>query len=135
KFDTERVAVSEFFKNANARDDYFVVTFADHPVVLTTATQSIGTVEAKLAEATPHGSTALLDAISVGMTEMHRAQYRRRALLIISDGGDNNSRHWLGQIKRMVQDSDVAVYAIGIFDSGVFKTFEEFMGRKWLSEI
>ena len=135
KFETERAAVSEFFKNANAQDDYFVVTFADRPTLLTSFSDLPGTIEARLAQARPHGSTALLDAISVGMTQMHATQHRRRALLIISDGGDNNSRHWLGQIRRLVQDSDVAVYAIGIFDTAVFRTFEEFMGRKWLSEI
>ena len=49
KFDAERTAVSEFFKNANSQDDYFVVSFSNHPEILTEPTQSIGTIQAKLA--------------------------------------------------------------------------------------
>jgi Ca-activated chloride channel family protein len=135
KFDAERSAISEFFKNSNSDDDYFVVTFSSHPQILTEVTQSIGTIEAKLGAAIPKGSTAMLDAISVAMTRMHSAKYKRRALLIISDGGDNNSRHKYREIKSLVRDSDVQVYAIGLFDTTFFKTFEEFMGKKWLSDI
>ena len=135
KFDAERSAVSEFFKNANSQDDYFVVTFSSHPEVLTGATQSIGTIQAKLDTATPHGGTALLDAISVAMTRMRAARYKRQALLIISDGGENNSHHKYREIINLVRDSDVEVYAIGLFDTIFFKTFEEFMGKKWLGEI
>jgi len=135
KFDAERGAVSEFFKNANRQDDYFVITFANRPKLVTEATQSLSTIQSGLALATPDGNTALLDAISLGMNRMRSAQYRRRALVIISDGGDNHSRHRLKEIKRLVQDSDVDVYAIGLFDAGLFKTFEESMGRRWLNEL
>jgi Ca-activated chloride channel homolog len=56
-------------------------------------------------------------------------------LLVVSDGGDNHSRRSLRQLRKSLQDSDVAIYAIGIFDQGVFKTVEEKMGRRWLSSI
>jgi Ca-activated chloride channel family protein len=135
KFDAERSAISEFFNNANSEDDYFVVTFSSHPDVLTEVTQSIGTIQAKLGSAIPNGSTAMLDAVSMAMTRMHKAKYKRRALLIISDGGDNNSHHKYREIKSLVRDSDVEVYAIGLFDTTFFKTFEESMGKKWLSGI
>jgi Ca-activated chloride channel family protein len=135
KFDAERSAVSEFFKNANAQDDYFVVAFSTHPEMLTEVTQSIGTIQSRLAGAVPKGSTAMLDAISLAMARMHSAKYKRRALLIVSDGGDNNSHHKYREIKSLVRDSDVQVYAIGLFDTAFFKTFEEFMGKKWLSDI
>jgi Ca-activated chloride channel family protein len=135
KFNTERAAVSEFFKNANAQDDYFVITFSDHPKLVTGSTQSIDIIQSNLALEIPDGNTALLDAISEGATRMRSAQYRRRALLIISDGGDNHSRHHLKEIKRLVQDSDLEVYAIGIFDTSPFKSVEESLGKRWLSEI
>jgi Ca-activated chloride channel family protein len=135
KFDAERVAVSEFFKNANAHDDYFVVTFSDHPKLVTGSTQSIDTIQSNLAAEKPDGNTALFDAIYDGVARMRSAQYRRRAILIISDGGDNHSRHHLREIKRQVQDSDVEVFAIGLFDTGPFKTLEEALGKRWLSEI
>jgi Ca-activated chloride channel family protein len=135
KVDAEREAISEFFKNANQQDDYFVVAFSSHPEMLTDVTQSIGTIQSKLGAVVPNGSTAMLDAISMAMTRMRSAKYKRRALLIISDGGDNNSHHKYREIKSLVRDSDVEVYAIGLFDTAFFKTYEEFMGKKWLSEI
>lgn len=135
KVDAEREAITEFFKSANSQDDYFVVAFSSHPEMLTEVTQSIGTIQTKLGQAIPNGSTAMLDAISLAMTRMRSAKYKRRALLIISDGGDNNSHHKFREIKNLVRDSDVEVYAIGLFDTTLFKTFEEYMGKKWLSEI
>jgi Ca-activated chloride channel family protein len=135
KFDMERTAVSEFFKNADPQDDYFVITFANRPKLISDAAQSIEQIQSSLASQIPDGNTALLDAISLGVTRMLSAQYRRRALLIISDGGDNHSRHHRREIEKLIQESDVDVYAIGIFDSGFFKTSEESMGRRWLNEI
>src|SRR5258707_13354634 len=135
KVDAEREAISEFFKNANSEDDYFVVAFSSHPEMLTEVTQSIGTIQAKLGAVVPNGSTAMLDAISVAMTRMRSAKYKRRAILIISDGGDNNSHHKYREIKSLVRDSDVEVYAIGLFDTAFFKTYEESIGKKWLIGI
>jgi len=135
KFVTERAAVEEFFKNANPQDDYFVITFSDQPRVLTSATQSIDEIQQKLALDNPDGQTALLDAIYLAITKMRSARYQRRALLIVSDGGDNHSRYGLKDIKSLLEEANVEVYAIGIFDSMLFRSFEEFMGKHWLSEI
>jgi Ca-activated chloride channel homolog len=135
KFDLERAAVSEFFKSANPQDDYFVYTFQNRPELAADSTNSIGTIQGNLAGAVPDGNTSLLDAVWSGITKMRSARYRRRALLIISDGGDNHSRHTLRQVKKLERESDVEVYAIGLFDTTLFKTFEEFMGKEWLGEI
>lgn len=135
KFVIEREAVEQFFRNANSQDDYCVVTFADQPRVLATSTQSIEDIEQKLAATKPEGHTALLDAVYLAVSRLHSARYDRKAILIISDGGDNHSRYGLGEIKSLVQESGVEVYAIGIFDAVLFKSFEEFMGKRWLGEI
>ena len=135
KFDLERAAVSEFFRSANPQDDYFVYTFQNRPELAADSTSSIGTIQGNLAGAVPNGNTSLLDAVWSGITKMRSAHYRRRALLIISDGGDNHSRHTLRQVKRLEHESDVEIYAIGLFDTAIFKTFEEFMGKEWLGEI
>jgi Ca-activated chloride channel homolog len=134
KIDLVREALGEFFKTANPGDDYFVITFSDRPQMLADATQSVGTIQAKLSDAVPSGHTALLDAIYLGLSEARHARYRRRALLIISDGGDNCSRYRSREIKSLVQESDVEIYAIGIFDS-VFKTPEEWAGKRLLTDI
>src|ERR1051326_7257506 len=134
KIDVAREAVQQFFRAANPEDDYFVITFNSEPHVAADTTQSLGSIEASLAQATPAGRTALLDAIYLGIQKAHHAKYKRRALLIISDGGDNASRYSSKEIRRLVQEADVQIYAVGIFDS-IFHTPEEWSGRRLLSEI
>jgi Ca-activated chloride channel family protein len=135
KFEIERDAVTEFFKNANAEDDYFVITFSNRPTLVADYTQSIAAIQASLGSQIPDGNTALFDAVSMAVARIRTSRYRRRALLIISDGGDNHSRHHLKEIRNLVRDSDIDVYAIGIFNTGLFQSIEESMGKKWLNRI
>jgi Ca-activated chloride channel family protein len=135
KMESQRAAVEAFFQNANPDDEYFVVTVSNHPQLIAERTQSIHSIQSALGELTPAGSTALLDAIYLGADHMRHARYPRRALLIISDGGDNHSRYRLRDVKGMIQESDIQAYAIGLFDTVLFKTYEEFMGKKWLGQI
>ncbi len=129
-----REAVAEFFATANPQDDYFVVTFADRPALLADSTRSIGDIRQKLATAVPQGHTALLDAIYLGVEKMRHARHQRRALLVVSDGGDNHSRFNERELRRLVQEADVEIYAIGIFE-GIFKTPEEWYGKRTLQRI
>ena len=135
KIDTERAAVDQFFRNANPQDDYFVITFNGRPRVLSDVTQSTNGIQTELGLVQPSGPTALLDAVYLGISKLRNAKYSRRALVIISDGGDNSSRYKLREIKSIAAESDVMLYAIGIFDATPFKTFEETMGRRWLSTM
>jgi len=135
KIETERSAIDQFFKNANPEDDYFVITFNNRPRVLSEVTQSTNGIETELGLVQPSGATALLDAVYLGVSKLRQAKYSRRALVIISDGGDNSSRYKLREIKSLVAESDAMLYAIGIFDGTPFKTFEEAMGRRWLSTM
>lgn len=138
KIDAVREAASEFFKNANPADDYFVITFADKPKLLADTTQSFEDVHAALAAAQPKGNTALADAIYMGLAKLRSAKYPRKALLIISDGGDNNSRHSLRQIKNLARESDAQIYAIDVCDAPALlltKKLEERFGRQWLAEV
>jgi Ca-activated chloride channel homolog len=134
KIDEAREAVQQFFRASNPDDDYFVITFNNAPHLVADTTQSLGSIQASLAQAQPAGRTALLDAIYLGIQKAHRAKYKRRALLIISDGGDNSSRYSTKEIRKLVQEADVQIYAVGIFDS-IFHTPEEWSGKKLLTEI
>ena len=116
KIDKSRQAVVEFFRTANPQDEFFLVTFSDKPEVLADFTSSVEDIQGKLVYASPKGRTALLDAIYLGMNRMQQAKYERKALLIISDGGDNHSRYTEGEIKSMVREADVQIYGIGLFD-------------------
>jgi Ca-activated chloride channel family protein len=134
KIDKSREAVVEFFKTANPEDEFFMITFADKPELLADFTQSVEDIQTKLIYVTPKGRTALLDAIYLGMNKMRHARHEKKALLIISDGGDNHSRYTENEIKDLVKEADVQIYAIGIYD-GLGRTPEETAGPALLGEI
>ncbi len=136
KTDELREAIQQFFANANPQDDYFVVTVSDTPKLLADTTQSISTIQAKLSSMPPGGFTALLDGIYLAESKLRSARYDRKALVIISDGGDNVSRYTLHEIKNLVQEADAEIYAIGLFDGvPVFRTLEERFGRHLLEQV
>ena len=134
KIERAREAVIEFFKTANPQDEFFMITFADKPEEISDFTQSVDDIQGKLVYTVPKGRTALLDAIYLGVSKMRQAKYPKKALLIISDGGDNHSRYTEGEIKSLVKEADVLIYAIGIYDH-YFHTEEERLGPALLSDV
>jgi Ca-activated chloride channel family protein len=134
KMDRAKDAVVEFFKTANPQDEFFMITFSDAPEVVSDFTSSVDEIQSKLVFTAPKKRTALLDAIYMGVSKMRQAKYAKKALLIISDGGDNHSRYTEGEIKALVKEADVMVYAIGIYDH-YFPTEEERLGPALLGEI
>jgi Ca-activated chloride channel family protein len=134
KLDKSREAVVEFFKTANPQDEFFMVTFNDRPEVLSDFTESVEDIQGKMVTTNSKGRTALLDAIYLGMSKMRKAKHEKKALLIISDGGDNHSRYTSNEIKSMVKEADVQIYAIGLFDMTP-RTEEERLGPAMLAEV
>ncbi len=134
KMDRAKDAVVEFFKTANPQDEFFMITFSDEPEVVNDFTSSVDEIQGKLVYTVPRHRTALLDAIYMGVTKMREARYAKKALLIISDGGDNHSRYTENEIKALVKEADVMVYAIGIYDR-YFQTQEERLGPELLGEV
>jgi len=134
KIEKAREAVVKFFKTANPEDEFFLIAFNDKPVLKSDFTSSVEQLEAELVDTVPRGLTALLDAIYLGMAKMRGAKYQRKALLILSDGGDNRSRYTENEIKSMVREADVQMYAIGLFDQAPFSD-EERYGPRLLSEV
>jgi Ca-activated chloride channel family protein len=134
KIERSREAVIEFFKTANPQDEFFMITFADKPEEIADFTSSVEDIQGRLIYTIPKGRTALLDAIYLGVTKMRQAKFPKKALLIISDGGDNHSRYTEGEIRSMVKEADVLIYAIGIYDH-YFPTDEERLGPSLLSDI
>jgi Ca-activated chloride channel homolog len=129
-----REAVIEFMKTANPQDEFFMVTFNDRPQLRADFTTSVEEVQGKLVYTVPQGRTALLDAIYMGITKMKDAHNSKKALLIISDGGDNHSRYTEREIRSMVKEADVQIYAIGVFTAGVTQP-EEIAGPALLTDI
>ena len=134
KIERAREAVIEFFKTANPQDEFFMITFADKPEEIADFTSSVDDIQGRLIYTVPKGRTALLDAIYLGVSKMRAAKYPKKALLIISDGGDNHSRYTEGEIKSMVKEADILIYAIGIYDH-YFPTDEERLGPALLSDV
>jgi Ca-activated chloride channel family protein len=132
-----REAVVEFFKTANPEDEFFFVSFNESAELTSAFTNSIDDIRSRMMLAAPHGRTALLDAIYLGLSQMRGARNSRRALLILSDGGDNHSRYTESDVKRLVKEADTQLYAIGIFDSMEYRgrTAEERDGPSLLTEI
>jgi Ca-activated chloride channel homolog len=135
KIETERAAIVEFFNNANLEDEYFAIAFSDRPRVLADSTQSVDQLQGKLLAEQPGGPTAMLDAVYLAISKLRSARYERKAILILSDGGDNASRYKLREIKSVAQESDVQIYAVGLFETFFFNSIEEKLGKVWLGEI
>jgi Ca-activated chloride channel family protein len=134
KMDRVREAIKQFCASANPQDEFFVITFSEEPKLVHNFSDSPEDIEGKLLFAVPKGRTSLLDAIYMGIRNMRDAKYSKKALLIISDGGDNHSRYSERELKSAVKESDVMIYAIGTFDRNV-ATLEEMLGPELLSDI
>ncbi len=134
KMDRAKDAVVEFFKTANPQDEFFMITFSDEPEEVSDFTSSVDEIQSKLVFAVPRRRTALLDAIYMGVSKMRQAKYPKKALLIISDGGDNHSRYTENEIRSVVKEADVMIYAIGIYDRYA-SAQEERLGPQLLSDI
>ena len=134
KMERAKEAVIEFFKTANPQDEFFMITFNDEPDEITDFTSSVDEIQNKLVFAVPRRRTALLDAIYMGVCKMRQAKYPKKALLIISDGGDNHSRYTENEIRSLVKEADVMIYAIGLYDRYA-SAIEERLGPQLLSDI
>ena len=132
-----REAAVQFFKTANPQDEFFLVSFNERAELTSSFTNSVEDLQSSLMLTSAKGRTALLDALYLGLSQMRGAHNAKRALLILSDGGDNHSRYNESDIKRLVKEADTQLYAIGIFDALGYRnrTPEELNGPSLLSEI
>lgn len=109
-----RIALRAFLDTANPFDEVFLMTFANKPTLRIGFTQDFAAIQNSVVFETPTGSTALLDAVADALGRLRSAQNARKALLVISDGGDNNSRYSKGELMRAAWEADAQVYSIGI---------------------
>jgi Ca-activated chloride channel family protein len=132
-----REAAIQFFKTANPQDEFFLVSFNERAELTSSFTNSVEDLQSRMMLTVPKGRTALLDAIYLGLSQMRGAHNAKRALLILSDGGDNHSRYNESDIKRLVREADTQLYAVGIFDPLGYRNRspEELGGPSLLSEV
>jgi len=129
-----RDSILQFIKTANPEDEFFVIGFNDRPELIEDFTSSVNDIEARLATVRSGHRTALLDAIYYGVEKLGQARHQRKALLVVSDGGDNRSRYTEGEVRAQVREADVEIYSIGIFDPYA-ATPEERTGPMLLNEL
>jgi Ca-activated chloride channel homolog len=134
KLERAREAVRQFCEAANPQDEFFLITFANSPRLATDFTNRPEKVENDLLTAQSKGQTSLLDAIYMGVGKMRQARYARRAMLILSDGGDNHSRYTEGDVKAAIKEADVMIYAVGTYERYV-STQEELLGPELLRSL
>ena len=122
KLSKAREAVNALLTNAHPDDEFFLVNFSTEPVLLVPMTSNQEEIRNRVAALKIGGTTALLDAVGLAMSEMRDARYTRKALIIISDGDDNASHCSVHDLIQKVGQGDVLMYAIGITDSSYSST-------------
>src|ERR1700681_790680 len=136
KGEKAREAAVQFMRTANPLDQFFLVSFNDRAELTSGFTSSVDELQNRMMFTASRGRTALLDAIYLGLSQMRGAHNGKRALLIISDGGDNHSRYNESDVKNYLKEADCQLYAIGIFDAiGNRRTTEELEGPSLLAEM
>jgi len=110
-------AAAEFFKSANPEDEFFLVEFNGRARLKIPFTSDWFQLYSEITRTRPWGLTSLLDAVHLALAQMKHARNTRRAIVILSDGGDNFSRRNLSQMRDSLMESGVQVYAMGVFDA------------------
>jgi Ca-activated chloride channel family protein len=137
KLSKSRQAAAQFFKTANPEDEFFLIQFNDRPQLIVPFTQNTEDIQSRLTFTQAKGRTALLDGIYQSLQTLKKGRNPRRALLIISDGGDNSSRYTENEVRNLLKEADAQMYAIGIFEpmGSRGRTAEELSGPGLLSEL
>jgi VWFA-related protein len=116
KMDRSVAAIEQFLKTISPGDEFFLLRFSDRPALVTGFTSDPKEILSELSSVEPRGWTSLNDAICLGVQRMKTAKNARKALFVLSDGGDNNSRYSDSEVRNLVRESDVRVYSIGLFE-------------------
>jgi Ca-activated chloride channel homolog len=108
-----KMAIQRFLKTGSLNDEYFLITFSDKPILIQPFSSSSASAQDAAASSRPAGRTAIYDAIFMGFDQMKHAKNSRKALLLITDGEDNDSRHSPNEIRQLAKESDIQIYGIG----------------------
>jgi Ca-activated chloride channel family protein len=131
RIDPSRQGVSEFLHLCGPGDEFFLLKFSDRPEPVRGFTTRTDEIEDGVDSIRTGGWTSLFDAIYMGIDKMKHATQARRVLLVLSDGGDNNSRYTESEIKERVKEADVRIFSVSIGggSSALEKLSEESGGR------
>lgn len=116
KISRAREALSRFIETSHQGDEYFLIGFNSRAQLLLDKTRNSDALMDKLTFVATKGQTALYDAAYLGVEKVTRGTHQKRAVLLISDGQDNSSRYTFSELRRLLKETDVIIYAIGIVD-------------------
>lgn len=118
KIRNAREALAKFIQTSHNSDEYFLIAFNSRAQLLLDKTRDGNAVLDKLTFVQTKNNTALYDACYLGVEKVQRGLHPKRALLLISDGQDNNSRYTFNELRRLLKESDVVLYGVGILSGG-----------------
>ena len=116
RMDRSFAAMEQFLKSLNKGDEFFLIRFSDRPILVNGFTEDADLLLGSLSLVRPDGWTALNDAICLGLQQMKHARNPRRALFVLTDGGDNSSRYSDAEVRSLARESDARIYSIGLFE-------------------
>jgi Ca-activated chloride channel family protein len=128
-------ALQRFISTSHPSDEYFLIAFNSRAQLLMDRTRDGEALVRKLTLVQPKSNTALYDAVYLGVERVTRGSHQKRALMIISDGQDNASRYNFGEVRRLMKESDVTTYAVGILDKGDIGGPLGMQGQAFLDEL
>lgn len=135
KITRARKALERFINTSHPMDEYFLIAFNSRAQLLLDRTRDGEAVLNKLTLVQPKNNTALYDACYLGIERVTRGSHQKKALLIISDGQDNSSRYNFGEVRRLMKEADVTVYAVGIIDGADAASQQGIQGQAFLDEL
>ena len=130
---TAQTAVRNLLSDSSPEDEACLIRFADKPELLVDFTHDPNTVVNKLLWDRPRGATALIDAVYFGLSRMARATNSRKAVVVVTDGGDTTSRYSFSELLSLARESDVQIYAVALRGNLLDK--EEQRGRLQLRQL
>ena len=135
KIGKARKALEKFINTSHPNDEYFLIAFNNRAQLLMDRTRDGEAVLQKLTLVQPKNNTALYDACYLGIDKVTTGTHQKKAMIIISDGQDNASRYNFGEVRRLLKESDVVVYAVGIIDGRDSGSSEGIQGQAFLDEL
>jgi Ca-activated chloride channel family protein len=130
-----RKALERFINTSHPNDEYFLIAFNSRAQLLLDRTRDGEAVLRKLTLVEPRKNTALYDAVYLGTERVTRGAHQKKAILIISDGQDNSSRYNFKEVRRLMKESDVTIYSVGIMGGGDSSSMLGMQGQAYLDEL
>ncbi len=135
KIGKARKALERFINTSHPNDEYFLIAFNSRAQLLMDRTRDGEAVLRKLTLVEPKKNTALYDAVYLGTERVSRGTHQKKAILIISDGQDNSSRYSFKEVRRLMKESDVVIYSVGIMDGKDASSVDGMQGQAFLDSL